>query len=766
MMRNKVLREDDIQKLHTTAPEQLTDQELLLSTISAADLARKHSGGWDKEHPKCLFCGKAYRFRTFTAQCHMTSQVTGSGKHKREAAVCSMESTKDDSPLKSRFFAVRKEVYKRFKDKQQTEQQAASAALKRSMSERERDSEVIDVDNDITAPGASKQTNRTVTDRFIKKPSHEDFVAAWSEAVLGKGLTFDFFSDPLARKAILVTAQCADSIITSSSTHGKDTVLPRRKTWTAKNLPATDDRLQQEAMRVLIPLYKEIGACFMGDGWQSTSNRPILNILAASDGFINVRRAFDASGQDKNMPFIANSMVAEMRTLGQENVFSCTMDGACKGAFPIIQAQLPWVQRFVCPSHAIDGFIKNALSDTGTIRIQANAMSHVEFATIPWGETMFKNTYETAWQVVLALVSHQKPLAIFRKIANQPEFSQVGATEPLKYADTRFGSKVIMGRRLLCTKNIYRNLFVNTEMESWVERQKPQTQDKFRKVSAVVLSDTNFWKNLDMCSRIFEPALQALRVSDGMKGGTPAVLYDLCLGLDKLYSEPTDGLPEPTRRKLHDLFIARWNAFHAPVHSACFIMDKAFCRMQHDDAARKDLFQVMEAFSKVKDADGKMVGPAFKTMKSEFVAWQEAISAKKYDLHDEPEGAFTQRNMNRSQQSWVKTFMQDVMDEKGQVLFDNLAWFAKKLCSVMTSASACEHMWSIAGWIHNKRRNRLAQPNVEKAVRAHGNLVLRKAMLLSREQKVAWDSQTPISEPDRHTNEQGVDDADDDDIDC
>ena len=64
------------------------------------------------------------------------------------------------------------------------------------MSECERDSEVIDVDNDITAPGTSTQTNRTVTDRLIKKPSHEDFVAAWSEAVLGKGLTFDFFSDP------------------------------------------------------------------------------------------------------------------------------------------------------------------------------------------------------------------------------------------------------------------------------------------------------------------------------------------------------------------------------------------------------------------------------------------------------------------------------------------------------------------------------------------------------------------------------------------
>jgi hypothetical protein len=36
----------------------------------------------------------------------------------------------------------------------------------------------------------------------------------------------------------------------------------------------------------------------------------------------------------------------------------------------------------------------------------------------------------------------------------------------------------------------------------------------------------------------------------------------------------------------------------------------------------------------------------------------------------------------------------------------------------------------------------------------HGNLVLRKTMLLSKQQKVTWDSQTHISEPERHTNSQ------------
>jgi hypothetical protein len=84
--------------------------------------------------------------------------------------------------------------------------------------------------------------------------------------------------------------------------------------------------------------------------------------------------------------------------------------------------------------------------------------------------------------------------------------------------------------------------------------------------------------------------------------------------------------------------------------------------------------------------------------------------------------------------------MQDVMDEKGQVLFDNLTWFTKKLCSVMTSATSCKYMWIIEGWIHKKHRNRLVQPNIERVVRAHGNLVLRKAILLSQVQKVTWDS--------------------------
>jgi hypothetical protein len=84
-----------------------------------------------------------------------------------------METKKDDSPLKVRFFVVRKEIYNHYTEKEETGQQKVSETLKRGMSERERESSVIEMDTDITGPGSRKETNRTVTDRLIKKPSHE-----------------------------------------------------------------------------------------------------------------------------------------------------------------------------------------------------------------------------------------------------------------------------------------------------------------------------------------------------------------------------------------------------------------------------------------------------------------------------------------------------------------------------------------------------------------------------------------------------------------
>jgi hypothetical protein len=96
-------------------------------------------------------------------------------------------------------------------------------------------------------------------------------------------------------------------------------------------------------------------------------------------------------------------------------------------------------------------------------------------------------------------------------------------------------------------------------------------------------------------------------------------------------------------------------------------------------------------------------------------------------------GKLFRRNMARLKSKIQKvggTIMSKGVTDKstGLPLFSELAWFAYKVSGVMCSASACEHCWSIEGWIHSQRRNRLDQKLVEKLVRAHTNLVLRESL--------------------------------------
>ncbi len=177
-----------------------------------------------------------------------------------------MESKKDDGSEKVRFVVVRDEIYNRYTAQQKAKDQVVSSPLKRSITQREEEGEVIEIDGDVTSPSAAKQTHHTLVDRLMKRPTVEEFINLWNEAVLGKGLTFDVFNDPLVHKAILVTEQCTDSIITFPVSNAKDSLLPKRNTWTQKILPQTDPRLQQEVMEILTPIHKEIGCCVMSDG--------------------------------------------------------------------------------------------------------------------------------------------------------------------------------------------------------------------------------------------------------------------------------------------------------------------------------------------------------------------------------------------------------------------------------------------------------------------------------------------------------------------
>ncbi len=88
------------------------------------------------------------------------------------------------------------------------------------------------------------------------------------------------------------------------------------------------------------------------------------------------------------MPFICGLLCKVIDELRPENIFSVVMDGTCKGAFPLIRAKYPHVQCFTCPTHALDGYIKNIFDSKEEIQMQRNEMGGVE-----WDEAMRKKMH-------------------------------------------------------------------------------------------------------------------------------------------------------------------------------------------------------------------------------------------------------------------------------------------------------------------------------------------------------------------------------------
>ena len=73
----------------------------------------------------------------------------------------------------------------------------------------------------------------------------------------------------------------------------RDTTLPHRHTFTRKIIPGTDKRLDEENMVRLKPKMKKIGGTIMSDGWQSTTSRPIINVILGVDGMLTFSAVTD-----------------------------------------------------------------------------------------------------------------------------------------------------------------------------------------------------------------------------------------------------------------------------------------------------------------------------------------------------------------------------------------------------------------------------------------------------------------------------------------
>jgi hypothetical protein len=133
-----------------------------------------------------------------------------------------------------------------------------------------------------------------------KQPSQTEFEECWSESIIKNGLSPSLVDDPLFRKTLVTTARMGQSTVCvdkGSALGKRDTTLTHRHTFSRKIIPSTDKRLDEEDMSRLKSRMKKIGGTLMSDGWQSTTNKLVINVILGVDGMLSLRQvAADCSG--------------------------------------------------------------------------------------------------------------------------------------------------------------------------------------------------------------------------------------------------------------------------------------------------------------------------------------------------------------------------------------------------------------------------------------------------------------------------------------
>lgn len=290
-------------RLYDVPAKDLNDEDLLNSTIRHEDLQRKET--WGSLNPACAFCGYKYRFRKFNVMCHVDAKLgKGTTGKARQVSACQPAFSHN-----ARMQEVLGELRARAKALE-THRQDELAAKKRR---REGDGSAGD-------PMVLDSSPPSLQNTLMPKISMEQLEDAVAEMIIGNGLAISTVDSMYFRKAMCLAAQGGQQFVTQQREGKKDITLFRRKHFSEIVIPRVDARLQADSTARMRGALELNGGTIVSDGWQSTSGRPIVNVILCVDGHQILVKAVDTSGHDKTMQYIADTAIAAIREVGPEKV--------------------------------------------------------------------------------------------------------------------------------------------------------------------------------------------------------------------------------------------------------------------------------------------------------------------------------------------------------------------------------------------------------------------------------------------------------------
>ncbi|XP_050249987.1 uncharacterized protein LOC126697152 [Quercus robur] len=384
-----------------------------------------------------------------------------------------------------------------------------------------------------------KVTMNTTLEKAFQNNARHDLDSRIVRMFYTGGLPFNFARNPHYRSSYAFAAtQSISGYLPPGYNALRTTLLQKEKAHVERLLKPIKDS------------WLENGVSIVSDGWSDPQRRPLINIMAVSDGGPVFIKAIDGSGEFKDKHYIAGVLKDAIKEIGHEKVVQVITDNAnvMKAAGALIEGEYPKIFWTPCVVHTLNLALKNICAAKNT---EKNEVTYEKCSCITC-------VADDASFIRVFIMNHSMRLAMFN------EFCPL---KLLQVADTRFASVVVTLKRLKLIKRCLQAMAISDQWASYRE----DDIGKAQKVKDMILSDL-WWDNIDYILEFTAPIYDMLRIADTDKPCLHLVyeMWDSMIEKVKVVIYRHEGLEEDQYSSfwgvVYDILIDRWTKNSTPLH--------------------------------------------------------------------------------------------------------------------------------------------------------------------------------------------------------
>jgi hypothetical protein len=248
----------------------------------------------------------------------------------------------------------------------------------------------------------------------------------------------------------------------------------------------------KEMLKVQEREWAKNGCSIMTDAWTDQKRRSIMNLCVNCSIGTSFLESKEASSESHTGELIFQYINNCIVKVGAENVVQVVTDNASNNmaAKNLLYVERPNIFWSSCATH--------------TINLMLEGIGNLK---------KFKGTIDQAKALTIFIYAHHKTLSLMRKFTKKRDIIRPGVT--------RFASNFLTLQSLYEKKD---QLRIMSQSDEW-ERLNPVKKTVKGVQATATLVKPNFWNEVALCLRVFEPLVKVLRMVDGDIKPSMAFIY-------------------------------------------------------------------------------------------------------------------------------------------------------------------------------------------------------------------------------------------------